>query len=99
MISFLDVLVIRNNNTIETNVYRKKIHSDIYPHWESFIPEAQKLGTFKTLLYMVHAIYSNKRLSEKEVKHLKHVFITINSFYDSHKSEYCQIRTFECKVA
>ena len=29
MISFLDVLVMRKNNTIETTVYRKQTHNDI----------------------------------------------------------------------
>lgn len=30
--SFLNVLIIRNNNTIETTVYRKETHSEIYLH-------------------------------------------------------------------
>ena len=81
MISFLDVLVIRkNNNTIKTTVYRKQTHNDIYVHWEYFKPEAWKRGTLKTLLFRAHTICSNKELLDKEVKHLKHVFITINGF-------------------
>ena len=80
MIFFLDFLIIRKNNTIETTVYRKQTHNDIYLRWESFTPEAQKRGTLKTLLFRAHTICSNKELLDKEVKHLKHVFITINGF-------------------
>ena len=80
MISFLDVLIMRKNNTIETTVYRKQIHKDIYLHWESFTPEAWKRGTLKALLFRPHTICSNEELLDKEVKHLKHVFIKINGF-------------------
>ena len=40
-------------------------------------PLHHKRGTLKTLLFRAHTICSNKDLMEKEVKHLKHVFITI----------------------
>ena len=58
----------------------KKTHNGIYLHWESFKPEAWKRATLKTLLLRAHTICSNKELLEKEVKHLKHVFISINGF-------------------
>ena len=80
MISFLDVLIMRKNNTIETTVYRKQNYNDIYLHWESFMPETWKRGSLKTLMFRAHTICSNKELLEKEVKHLKHVFIAINGF-------------------
>ena len=80
MISFLDVLIMRRNNTTETTVYRKQTHNDIYLHWEFFTPEAWKRGTLKILLFRAHTICSNKELLDEEVKHLKHVFITINGF-------------------
>ena len=72
MISFLDVLIMRKNNTIETTVYRKQTHNDIYLHWGSFTPEAWKRFTLKVLLFRAHTVCSNKELLEKEVKHLKH---------------------------
>ena len=77
---FITKNFVRKNNTIETSVYRKKTHNDIYLHWESFTPEAWKLGTLKTLLFRAHTICSNNNLSDEEVKHLKHVFITIDGF-------------------
>ena len=34
-ISFLDMLIIRNGQKIETRVYRKSANTDIYIHWNS----------------------------------------------------------------
>ena len=31
-IAFLDVLIIRNDNTLKTTVYRKKAHNVVYLH-------------------------------------------------------------------
>ena len=72
MISFLNVLIVSKNNTIETTVYRKQTQNDIYLHWKSFTPEAWKRGTLKILFLRAHAICSYKELLDKEVKHLKH---------------------------
>ena len=70
----------RKNNTLETTVYRKQTHNAIYLHWESFTAEAWKRVTLTTLWYRAHTICLNRKLSEKDVKHFKHVFITINGF-------------------
>ena len=80
MISFFYVLIMRKNNTIEITVYRKQTHNDIYLHWGSFTPEAWKHGTLKTLLFRARTICWITELLEKEVDHLKHLFITINGF-------------------
>ena len=80
MIFFLDVLIMRKNNTIETTVYHKQTHNNIYLHWVSFIPEAWKRRTLKTLLFRAHIICPYKELLENEVKQLNHVFMTINGF-------------------
>ena len=40
MLPFLDVLVIRKNNNIETIVYRKPTNNDIYLNWNSFSPKS-----------------------------------------------------------
>ena len=37
-LAFLDVLLIGNNDTIETTVYRKPTNSDIYLNWKLFSP-------------------------------------------------------------
>ena len=39
-IFFLDILISRNGNSLETTLHRKSIHNDIYLRWESFAPNA-----------------------------------------------------------
>ena len=36
--SFLDVLLMRCNEKLETTVFRKETNNDIYLHWRSFAP-------------------------------------------------------------
>ena len=55
-LSFLDVLIIRNGQSIETCVYRKPTNTDIYIHWNSFAPIQWKRSTLKTLVYRAHLI-------------------------------------------
>ena len=50
-LSFLDVLIIRNGQGIETCVYRKPTNTDIYIHWDSFVPIQWKRSTVKTSVY------------------------------------------------
>ena len=42
LLPFLDVLVIRKNNSIETTVYRQPTNKDIYLNWNSFSPKSWK---------------------------------------------------------
>ena len=37
-ISFLDVLIIRSENGLDTTVYRKPRDNDIYLQWHAFTP-------------------------------------------------------------
>ena len=46
---FLDVLVIRHDKTLRTQVYRKTTHSDRYLHFDSHHSQHQKLAVTKTL--------------------------------------------------
>jgi len=69
-ISFLDVKLIRKLNHIETTVYRKPTHNDIYLHWDSFAPATWKRGTLKTLLHRAHTICSTSDHREKEIDNL-----------------------------
>ena len=39
-ISFLDVLILRNGRFVETTVYRKLTHNDVYLHCDSFSPNS-----------------------------------------------------------
>ena len=49
-ISFLDVLLIRSNSLISTEVYCKNTNMDIYINWKSFALNNWKWGTVKTLV-------------------------------------------------
>ena len=60
MISLLDILIMSKNYSIETTVYRKQTHNDIYLHWEYFTPEVWKHALLKPLLVRAHTICSNK---------------------------------------
>ena len=46
---FLDVLVVRHDKTLRTQVYRKPTHIDRYLHFDSHYPQHQKLAVTKTL--------------------------------------------------
>ena len=56
MLPFLDVLVIRKNNDIETTVYRKLTNNDIYLSWNSFPPKSWKRGTSRTVIKRAYVI-------------------------------------------
>ena len=80
-ISFLyDPIMRKNNGPIEFTIHQKLAHNDVYFHWESFVPDAQKIGTLKYLQLRAHNIWSNKELLDREIEHLKHVFVTLNVY-------------------
>ena len=49
-INFLDVILIRTNDTVQNTIYRKSTHNGVYLHWNSFAPGAGKHGTLRTIL-------------------------------------------------
>ena len=55
-LAFLEVLLIRNQDTIETAVYRKPTNNDIYLNWKSFSPCSWKHGTLKTIIRQAYLI-------------------------------------------
>ena len=79
-ISFLDVMITRKPDHLETEVYRKPSSTDIYIHWESFAPELWKKSTLKTLTLRAHTICSNELLLKKELDYLRKVFHDINGY-------------------
>ena len=77
---FLDVLFIRDHEKINTTVFRKYTHDDLYLHWESFSPISWKRGTLKSLVSRAYMICSNQSLLENELKHLKNAFNKKNGY-------------------
>jgi len=79
-IPFLDVLLIRNGNQMDTTVYRKKTDNDVYLNWKSFAPLKWKRGTLRTLLLRAYTNCSCQEYLELEINHIKHVFKDINGY-------------------
>ena len=74
MRALLDVLVIRNNNSIETTVYRKSTNNSTYLHWYSFSPKNWKRGTLRTVIKRAYVICSRTGLFKKELDPILFVF-------------------------
>ena len=79
-LSFLDALFIGDGENLNTAVYRKDTHNDLYLHWNSFTPISYKRGTLKSLISRGYMVCSNEIPLEKELKHLEHVFHKINGY-------------------
>ena len=80
---FLDVLICRNNNSIETAVYRKSTNNDIYLNWNAFSPDTWKRGTLKTLVertYIAYILCSTEDFLAKVLKYLENVFHENNNY-------------------
>ena len=73
-IPFLDVLLIRNVETISKTVYHKVTNTDIYINWKSFSPNNWKLETLKTLVRCAYDVCSSDHYLGSELQHLKKVF-------------------------
>ena len=67
---FLDVLIIRDGQSIETCVYRKSTNTDIDIHWNAFAPIQWKRNSLKTLAYRSYLICSNDHYLTLEPKYL-----------------------------
>ena len=76
-IPFLDVLILRNGSSIETTVYRKFTHNDVYLHWDSFSPNSWKVGSLKTLLLRAFVVCSNEQLLIGKLNTFEMYFITL----------------------
>ena len=79
-LAFLDVLLIRNKDKIETTVYRKPTNSDIYLNWKSFSACFWKRGTLKTMIRRVYLICSTPDYLQKELDHIAYVFEKFNNY-------------------
>ena len=71
---FLDILFIGDDEKINTTVFRKDTHNDLYLHWKSFFPISWKRGTLKSLISRACMICSNQSLLETKLEHLKNMF-------------------------
>ena len=58
-LSFLDVLLTRNGNTLQTSVYRKTTHTGLYTKWTSLCPLKFKRNLINYLLHRAYTICSS----------------------------------------
>ena len=62
---FLDTLIIlEQDRTLSTTVYRKPIHTDQYLHWHSQHNLYAECSVFNTLTYRTRTVYSNPQLQQ-----------------------------------
>ena len=79
-IAFLDILLIRYKDLINTTVYRKKTNTDLYINWKSFSPNNWKWGTLKTLVSRAYDICSTEKYLKEELNHIETVFKHQNNY-------------------
>ena len=79
-ISFLDVLLIRKNGTLETTIYRKSTDNGVYLHWDSFTAKNWKGSKLRLILTRACEICLNKELLDEELACIEREFIEINGY-------------------
>ena len=71
---FLDTIVtINDDGSLNTKVYRKPTHIDLYLQWDSHHAIAAKYSMINTLHHRARAVCSNKQLQKEEEDHLQKV--------------------------
>ena len=77
---FLDTLVtINGDGSLNTKVYRKPTHTDLYLQWDSHHTIAAKYSVINTLHHRAKAVSSNNQLLKEEEDHLQEV-LTRNKY-------------------
>ena len=72
LLLFLDTEIILNDDaTTDTRVYRKPSHTDQYLNWSSNHPIQHKRSVARTLLERAEITPSNQKEKEKEMNHIK----------------------------
>ena len=70
-ISFLDILITpKDDGSLQTSVYRKPIHTDLYLQWDSHHTIPSKYSVVETLYHRAKTICSNQEMLLKEEQHL-----------------------------
>ena len=73
-IPFLDVLVVRSNGKVMSEVYWKPTHTDRYLHYQSYHPHHIKTGIIRTLMKRSEQICNTAEAAHHERHHLIRVF-------------------------
>ena len=73
-LSFLDVMVPREDNIFGTLLYRKPTFSGVFANYNSFIPLNYKRGLLLSLFHRAFVICSSYHKFHKEILYLKAIF-------------------------
>ena len=65
---------------METSVYRKPTHTDVYLNWNACAPTTWKTATVKSLVKRALSISSTEAILKIELTHLKKVFTEYNNY-------------------
>ena len=74
-LSFLDILVTRDQNQFTTSIYRKSTFSGVYTNFKSFIPTEYKHGLIFSLLFRVYTISMSYSTMLDEIERLKIIWL------------------------
>ena len=78
-IAFLDCTIYRNENKLETKVFKKATHTGQYTNFESNQPLGVKLSTIKTLTNRAKLISSKKSDFDEEINYIRNT-MELNDF-------------------
>ena len=74
-ISFLDILIKRNNHAFSTSIYRKKTFTGLYTKWDSFTPRKYKINLIRTLTFRCFRICSSPSLLSSSLDELRKLLL------------------------
>lgn len=72
-ISFLDVLILRNNEKLEFDIYRKPTHTNRFITQDSHHPPEQKRSAFNSMIYRLLNTPLSQENYNKEINYIKNV--------------------------
>lgn len=91
VLPFLDILIVKTDNCIETNVYQKPTHTNLYTRWTSLTPKLYKIRLIHTLLERSYSICSTYKLLHVNIQRVRNAMI--ENFYPAHLVD-LQIKKF-----
>ena len=74
-LSFLDVLITRDEGTFSTSLYKKPTFSGLYLNFKSFVPDVYKKGLIFCLVFRIYSICSDWARIHDEINKLKCLLI------------------------
>ena len=77
-LAFLESLVAREENRLQTSVYIKKTNTGDIMNYDSICPQRYKIGVIKTLLNRAYTISSNWKILHQEIGRLRQLFVNNN---------------------